>query len=159
MSEEATKKQGKIVYQSLCQMLDDIGWHYTRKDAELAIECDAQGNDLPIRINIQIDTQRQLITLISPLPFSVPENRRIALAIAVSQANNGMVDGSFDYSYQNGIILFRMTSSYRESLIGKALFNYMLMCSCSTIDKYNDKFLIVVSNKNMSNEEILEFVK
>ena len=57
MSEEATKKQGKIVYQSLCQMLDDIGWHYTRKDAELAIECDARGDDLPIRINIKIDTQ------------------------------------------------------------------------------------------------------
>lgn len=92
------------------------------------------------------------------MPFVVAEDRRTALAIAVSQANNGMVDGDFDYDYINGRIIFRLTSSYLDSLIGKDMFNYMLMCSCVTIDEYNDKFLMVAKS-TMSNEEILDFIK
>ena len=92
------------------------------------------------------------------MPFAVPENRRTALAVAVSQANNGMVDGSFDFDYLSGRIVFRMTSSYRESLIGKQLFEYMLSCACFTIDEYNDKFLMVAKNE-MSAEEILDYIK
>ena len=102
--------------------------------------------------------QRQLVSLLSQMPFAVPENRRTALAVAVSQANNGMVDGSFDFDYLSGRIIFRMTSSYRESLIGKELFTYMLSCACYTIDEYNDKFLMVAKNE-MSAEEILDYIK
>ena len=69
-----------------------------------------------------------------------------------------MVDGSFDYDFITGSIIFRLTSSYRESLIGKELLAYMLMCACYTIDEYNDKFLMVAKNE-MTIEEILDFVK
>ena len=158
MSEEKELKQALAVYKSLCEMLDDHEWHYERDDENLSIHCGAQGDDLPIEINIEVDMKRQLVTLMSNMPFAVPESRRTALAVAVSQANNGMVDGSFDYDYLSGRIIFRMTSCYRESLIGKDLLAYMLMCACYTIDEYNDKFLMVAKNE-MSIEEILEFVK
>ena len=76
----------------------------------------------------------------------------------MSLANYGMVDGCFDYDYLNGVIIFRLTSSYRESLIGKDMLGYMLMCSCHTIDDYNDKFLSVAKN-SMTIDEIVEFIK
>ena len=158
MSEEKELKQAKAVYKSLCEMLDEREWHYEKNEEELSIECGAQGEDLPIEINIQVDKERQLVTLLSQMPFAVPESRRTALAIAVSQANNGMVDGSFDYDLLSGRIIFRLTSSYRESLIGKDMLAYMLMCACYTIDEYNDKFLMVAKNE-MSLNEILEFIK
>ena len=158
MSEEKELKQAKAVYKSLCEMLDEREWHYEKNEEELSIECGAQGEDLPIEINIQVDKERQLVTLLSQMPFAVPESRRTALAIAVSQANNGMVDGSFDYDLLSGRIIFRLTSSYRESLIGKDMLAYMLMCACYTIDEYNDKFLMVAKNE-MSRNEILEFIK
>lgn len=151
-------KQARAVYNALCAMLDERDWRYKKNEEELSISCGAQGDDLPMEISIEVDIERQLVTLLSPMPFHVPEDRRTALAVAVSQANNGMVDGSFDYNYINGRILFRMTSSYRQSLIGKDLFAYMLSCSCYTIDEYNDKFLMVAKN-NMSLEEILDFIK
>ena len=158
MAEEKEMKQAAAVYKSLCEMLDEHEWHYKKDEEHLMIACGAQGDDLPIEIRMEVDVKRKLITLISPMPFVVAENRRTAMAVAVSQANNGMVDGSFDYDYLGGRILFRMTSSYRDSLIGKSLLNYMLMCSCFTIDRYNDKFLMVAKN-DMSVEEILNFIE
>lgn len=158
MSEEKDLKQAQSVYKALCEMLDEHEWHYEKDKDELSITCGAQGEDLPMKIIIKVDRDRQLVSLFSQMPFAVPENRRTALAVAVSQANNGMVDGSFDYDYLSGRIIFRMTSSYRESLVGKELFDYMLMCACYTIDEYNDKFLMVAKNE-MTPDEIIDYVK
>ena len=108
-------------------------------------------------IRIEVDAERLLIILMSDMPFTVPEDRRTALAVAVSCANYGIVDGSFDYNYLTGHIVFRLTSCYRDSLIGKDLLEYMLYCSCYTIDHYNDKFLMVAKS-DMSNEEIAKVI-
>lgn len=159
MSEENKDlKQARNVYKALCDMFDERQWHYKKLDDELSIKCEAQGEDLPMEILIEVDKERHLASLISFMPFIIPENRRSALAVAVSQANNGMVDGSFDYNYLNGRIMFRMTSSFRESLIGKKMFDYMLSVACYTIDEYNDKFLFVAKNE-MDVNEILEYIK
>ena len=158
MADEKVLKQAQAVYKALCDRLDEHNWHYEKHEEDLAISCGAQGDDLPMELRIAVDTKRQIVTLLSQMPFEVPENRRTALAIAVSQANNGMIDGSFDFDFLSGSIIFRMTTSYRESLIGKELFSYMLSCSCYTIDEYNDKFL-TVTKKAMSVDEILDYIK
>jgi hypothetical protein len=158
MSEENELKQAQAVYKSLCDMLDERKWNYDRHDDELTITCGTQGDDLPIDLVIQINKQLQIITLLSKLPFVVKDERRVFVAIAVSQANNGMVDGSFDFNCLSGSIIFRMTSSYRESLISKDLLEYMLLCSCYTIDEYNDKFFVVAKN-DMSIDEILDYIQ
>ena len=161
MAEEKDWKKAKTVFKTLCDMLDGRGWKYQKEENDEAgptIYCGAHGDDLPMEIRIRVDVKRELISLLSKMPFPVPENRRTAMAIAVSKANAGLVDGSFDYNYLNGNIVFRLTSSYRDSIIGKTLFDYMLMVSCYTIDEYNDKFL-EVTKKDMSVDEILKFIQ
>lgn len=158
MSDEKGFKQAQDVFKALCTMLDEHDWHYEKNAEKLMVKCGAQGEDLPMELIVRVDADRRLITLVSAMPFIIPENRRSALAVAVSKANYGLPDGSFDYEYTSGKIWFRMTSSYIESLIGKDLFEYMLMCSCFFIDKYNDKFLKVVLSE-MTVNEILNFIE
>ena len=158
MSDEKKMKQAQAVYGALCSMLDERGWRYDKNDEKMTIHCGAQGDDLPMNIVMEVDMKRELISLLSMMPFAIPENRRIPMAIAVSRANYGLIDGSFDYDCTSGKIIFRLTSSYTGSLIGKNLLSYMLSCSCYTIDEYNDKFLMVAKN-DMTTEQILEFIK
>lgn len=158
MADEKKVKLAKAAFKALCEMLEEHDWHYAKDETELKIRCGAQGDDLPMEIRVEVDVERQLVVLLSPMPFVIPEERRAALAVAVSEANHRIVDGSFDYDYYSGRILFRMTSSFFDSLIGKDVFEYMLMCSCVTIDAYNDKFLLIAKN-SMSNEEILKYLK
>ena len=157
MADEKNIKQARVAFQTLCEMLDEKNWHYEMDAENFRINCMAQGDDLPMNIRIEVDPERLLVILLSQMPFVIPEDKRAALAVAISAANYGLIDGSFDYDYLDGTILFRLTSSFMESLVGKNMFEYMLMCSCITIDRYNDKFL-VVAKKDMSNEEILNFI-
>ncbi len=146
MADEKLARAQKV-YQTLCAALDARNWKYKRDEENLRILCSARGDDLPMEINIAVDSNKQLIILLSHLPFIIPEDKRLDVAIATSVVNNKLVDGSFDYDITDGHMFFRMTSSFIESEIGNDLFDYMLMCSCYTIDEYNDKFLMLGKGK------------
>jgi len=154
MAEEKDLFAAKKVYETLCKNLESHDWHYQKEEEKLAIECGAQGDDLPMKITIQVDADRHLIMLLSHLPFVVSEEKRLDLAVAVSVVNNRLVDGSFDYDVKSGHMFFRMTNSFLESEIGDDAFSYMLFCSCQTIDEYNDKFLMIAKNM-MSLEQFI----
>lgn len=128
------------VFRGLCANLDSRNWRYQKNEEQLRVECGAKGDDLPIDLSIRVEADRQLLMLLSTLPFNVPEDKRLDLAIAVSYVNDKLVDGSFDYDVSDGHILFRMTSSFIESEIGNELFTYLVICSCQTIDAFNEKF-------------------
>ncbi len=158
MADDKVIRQAKNAFATLCEMLDMHNWHYDRDDENLIIKCGANGDDLPIDIRIKVDPELQIVSLYSNLPFKVPEDDRVMAAVAVSAANFNMVDGSFDYNLATGTILFRMTSSFRESLLSKDMFEYMLFVSCLTVDRYNDKFLMLIEHK-MSLEDFINFSK
>lgn len=130
-------------FATLCQALDNNDWKYKKDEEELVIECGAQGDDLPMDINIHVDAERNVVLLLSRLPFVIQEDKRLDVAIAVSAVNNVLADGCFDYDVTNGRMYFRMTNSFIESKLSQEVFAYMLYCSCQTIDEYNDKFLML----------------
>lgn len=154
MAELTKLEQAKAVFATLCQALDNHEWHYTKDEEKLSIECGAQGEDLPMEINIHVDTERLLVLLLSHIPFAIQEDKRLDVAIAISAINNTLVDGCFDYNVASGAIFFRMTNSFIESKISEEVLTYMLMCSCSTIDDYNDK-LLMLSKGMVSIEQFL----
>ena len=124
-------------------MLDDREISYDKHEDDFVVKCTVRGEDLPMDILIIVRPEQQIVSLISPIGFDIPEDKRIDVALAVNIANYGIIDGSFDYDIGDGDLRFRMTSSFRESILGKDLFDYMLMVSAITIDHYNDKFLML----------------
>lgn len=131
------------VFRGLCDNLDKRNWNYQKDEERLRIECTAHGDDLPMDLSIRVEADRQLLMLLSTLPFNVPEDKRLDLAIAITHVNDRLVDGSFDYDISDGRILFRLTSSFIDSEIGNDLFTYLVGCSCQTIDAFNDKLMRV----------------
>lgn len=158
MADTKKLKRAQEAYKTLCKMLDKNGWHYDKNEDRLSIACSASGDDLPIDVRMSIDADRQLAVFLSSMPFTVPADRRDALAVAVSRANYGMVDGSFDYKYSEGKIVFRLTSSFIDSVVGVEMFDYMLGVSCSTVDNYNDKFLMIVKS-DMTPDEVVKVIE
>lgn len=140
---ENDMKKAVEVYDTLCSMLDNIGWKYDKVEEKLMIKSGVKGEDLPIDFLVIVKPRNQVVQFISSMPFNMPEDKRVEGALAICTANYGLVDGSFDYDLSDGQIVFRLTSSYRESLLSEALFEYMIMVSASTIDKYNDRFFML----------------
>ncbi len=158
MSDLQNLEQAKLTFNTICQMLDDQKWKYERIDEKLIIQSGVQGDDLPIKFTIKVNPKNQIVALYSIMPFNVPEDKRVELALAIHAANYPMVDGSFDYDIKDGSIIFRLTSSFKESVLSKDLFEYMLMVSVVTIDEYNDKFF-AVSKGLMTLEQFISHVE
>ena len=143
MDEQMKLEQAKNVFQTLCAALDHDDWHYKKDEEALTIECGARGEDLPMELLVKVDVDRMLVMLLSKIPFQIAEDKRLDVAVAVSVINNMLVDGSFDYDVASGRIFFRMTNSFAYSTLGEAVFTYLLFCTCSMVDEYNDKFLML----------------
>lgn len=133
----------KTVYADLCASLEKREWHYQKHEDDLAVTFGVAGEDIPMEFVLAVDADRQLLRVFSRLPFTVPEDKRMDLAIATCVASNGLADGSFDYDIAKGTIVFRLTASFRESKIGDGLFEYLVGCSSVTVDAFNDKFLLL----------------
>lgn len=152
---EVNMAKAKEVFDALVNMLDTRDWKYDKFEEDLVIKSGIKGEDLPIEFIVVVKPQNQVVQLLSRLPFQIPEEKRVDAAIAICVANNGLVDGSFDYDIAEGNITFRLTSSYRESELGADLFEYMILVSAGTIDDYNDKFFMIAKDM-MSVQQFIE---
>ena len=133
----------KQVYGTLCEAIERREWKFGKDEEKLLVHFGVRGDDIPMNFILVVDAERQLVRLMSPLPFKMCEAKRMEGAIATCAATYGMADGSFDYDLSDGEIVFRMTASFRESRIGEGLLQYMISCSCAMVDKYNDQFLAI----------------
>ncbi len=143
MSEEIKMELAKKNYESLCRALDEKEWHYKKYEEDLVISSGIKGKDLPIEFIVSVSPERELVSFLSHLPFSIENSKRIDLALAVCAANYALPDGGFDYNVTNGEISFRLSASYRNSVLNSEIYDYMVMFSCLLIDKYNDKFFML----------------
>ena len=141
------EKRAAEVYEQLCVMLDKMDFHYSKegkdKDGDYVILFSFTGDDLPMQFVMFMDVDRQLIRLMSKMPFAFSEEKRVDGAVVVSRANYRMVDGNFDYNFQTVEIIFKVTTSFLDSIIGEELFRYMIGFGVSMVDEFNDKFLAV----------------
>ena len=143
MAQDVNMAKAREVFDGIVSMLDTRDWKYEKFEDDLLIRSGIKGDDLPVEFILFVKPQNQVVQFISKLPFNIPEDKRVDAAIAVSVANYGLVDGSFDYDINDGEIRYRLTSSYRDSYLSHDLFEYMIMCAASTVDQYNDRFFML----------------
>lgn len=155
MAEVYNLEKAKSTFATLCKTLDNMEWHYQMDEERLLIKSGVQGEDLPIEFIVRVNPDNEIVSYHSLLPFKISEEKRIDGAIAVCAANYGLVDGSFDYDISDGEIIFRLTSSFRGSVLSEELFEYMISVASSTVDGYNDKFFMI-SKGVMTVQQFLE---
>lgn len=143
MAEENKVKQAKAVYKTFCKALDSKKWKYEEHPNDMVITFSSVGDDIPMEFVVFIDAERQLVRMLSKLPFKFSKENRVDGAIATAYINYKLADGSFDYDYSTGEVVFRLTATFMDSLISEELLLYMVACACYTVDDYNDKLLMV----------------
>ena len=143
MEDERKQKLAQNVYSNICSMFEDMNFNHERDDEKLVIRSTVHGDDIPMDIVIIVNQDSQTVSFFSPMPFKVPDDKISEMAIAIAIANNGLRNGSFDFDISDGKILFRMTACNIDSILGKELYRMMLIVSSNTIDRYNDKFLML----------------
>ena len=98
MATEKELQNAENVFKSICTMLDNINFRYEtgRREEDFVITCTVNGDDIPMKMLIIVRPEREIVSLLSPMPFMTPEDKRVDMALAVAIANYGIIDGSFD---------------------------------------------------------------
>lgn len=155
MDDNMKLAQAKATFATLCRALDKEEWSYQKDEEKLSVKAGAQGEDLPIDLGFQVDAKRMLVKLYSPIPFTIPEDNRLDIAIAVTAINDILANGCFDFDLSDGSLLFRIINSFLDTQLGEEVFVYMLYTACQTVDTYND-LLLMLSKKVITLEQFLD---
>lgn len=158
MSDVNKQQRAKAVYDTLCAAIEARDWTYRKEEEKLLVFFGVNGKDLPMRFIMTVDVGRQLIRLLSPLPFEFSDEKRVEAAVATTAVNFLLADGSFDLSLQRGACWFRLTASFAESDIGEGLFQHMISYSCVAVDAFNDR-LEALAKGEMSLSEFLKVIE
>lgn len=140
MSNSSTALQ---VYEMIKKHLSDHDFKFDTHDDDLVITLTVHGEDLPQPTIIRVDEEREVIHVLSPIPSHIPEDKRIDAAVAVSVANYGLVNGSFDFDMRDGEIRYRVTQGFMGIEVSDELIRYILAVVFKTTDDYNDKFFML----------------
>lgn len=135
--------KAKSVFDTICGLFDSNNWKYSKDEENLRIEASFSGEDLSMKTIFLIRPDKQLVTMFSPLPFNIAEDKRVDAAIAVAIANYGLVNGTFDYDLSDGEIRFRIVAPFMDSTLSASVFEYMIRLLFNTVDNYNDRFLML----------------
>ncbi len=133
----------KKIYDALVNMLNERDWNFRQDDEKLMIQAVISTDDLPVDFIMRVVEGRDVVQFRSVLPIKMPEDKRVEGAIAVSVANYGMINGSFDYDINDGEIVFRLTTSFTGTMLSDDLLEKMILIGSGTIDRYNDKFFML----------------
>ena len=141
MSTEQKNPLAVQTYRTMLSALEDRNWKYVSDDEKLLAHFRVNGDDIPLNFLIRIDEKREVVKLTSPMPFHISEERRIEGAVAACAASYGMTDGCFEIDLSDGMLLYRISTSFTKSVLGKGAFHHLIDCTCALVDHYNDLFL------------------
>ncbi len=134
---------GIQVYELFKKHLTEHDFHFESHDDDMVITLTVHGQDLPQPTIIDVDDDRKVIRILSPIPSHIPEDKRVDAAVAVSVANYGIVNGSFDFDMRDGEIRYRVAQSYMGVEVTEELIRYLLAVVFKTTDSYNDRFFML----------------
>ncbi len=155
MEDEKRLQEAKAVFDTICGAFDKLELFYEKDESDLTITCGVKGEDLPVKITFKVSPEKKCLYIISFMPLTVPEDKRLDVAVAVSHINNLLVNGCFDYNIKTGDVHFRMNASYLDSTLSEDIFRYMILCAVTTVDEYNDK-LLMLSKGLLSLEQFIK---
>lgn len=155
MTDEIKRNAARSHFRTACSALDSMNWKYAPNEDQLSISTGARGDDLNIDVNIHVVTDRQMVLVISPLPFRIKEEKRIDASIAINAINNRHVDGFFDFDIQSGRIFWRINALYPNSILSEEAIKYLIMVTVRTVDQWNDS-LMMLSSGMLSLEDLLK---
>ncbi|MCM1439109.1 MAG: YbjN domain-containing protein [Roseburia sp.] len=156
MSEKTSVKFAKKNFKTLCKTLDQNKWKYEKDKKNFKINIDPDFNDVDFNVRISFNTGLEIISVYIPVS-TAPRDRREIAAIAVSVANYDFIAGSFDYNCMSGNIIFRMTSTYADSLLSAKVFEYLLNQSCKIVKNYRSK-IREACEKNLSEDGVIKLI-
>lgn len=129
------KKSAQTEFKSVCSVLDSRYWQYEKNEDALEVNFTADGKTMPLSVRVKVNPEHMTVTVfVYMLPVELPEGKDAQLAIAAALLNEEVVHGSFDVDFSARRMFFRVSTSYRNSVIDEEAYFYLIAVAFSTVD-------------------------
>ena len=136
---EVNLEMAKTIYGTVCTALDNLGLHYKKVEEDLVITFGLKGDDMNHDLLVVVNPQKEVIQIIEKLPFAISAEKASDIAIAMSYANDVLLNGKFTSDLKQRIN-YEVTQIYSGSLIGEETIKRMILALVYTVEEYDDKF-------------------
>lgn len=137
MPYEKKKEEAGKTFQTLCELMTELGYKYEKNEEKLRLESNADSGGLEIPFTLEVHRHYQTVIFRSRLPFTVREDCKNAVTAAIDRINAALSNGAFGFSFQTGKIYFHRVQFFRESLVGKEAYKEFLQGALRVVDGYN----------------------
>ncbi|MCR4625318.1 MAG: YbjN domain-containing protein [Lachnospiraceae bacterium] len=141
-----TREELNAATSRLFNISRDIFDKLAQKDSRITneeknvLEGDFTADPFNVHVKLTIYPENGLLSFFSLLPFDVPPAKSNEVAKLACTINyNDLYAGNYDYSVEQGKILFRLSIPFRNSILSKDLIEECLQYTISTVSKYNNK--------------------
>ncbi len=128
------------IYDVLCRVLEKNEIPYDKTSGK-SVVCRVSGRGGDIRMSFCADISKMLVTVYAPVARHIPEERISDLSLALCMLNHKIQDGAFCLDMTDGILYYRMTCSYYNSIPQTDSFVYMLSGTAEAVDAYRSRLL------------------
>lgn len=141
-------------YLTLCAMLDKNDIPYESSDSELCVRCFVNTSAGEQCFIFRIDPSKMLISLCCPVSSNIESGIAADLALAITVINSSLETGGFCLDTRHRLLYFRMTTSFYESNLSGAVFEYLLSSAADAAERYIPrlKSLAACGSEFMNNE-------
>lgn len=139
-----SSEKRQALYDQIRSVLDELKLSYTPRDEAYGVQYNL-GGEVPKSFFFYAEERK--LTIISKLPFIVPEEKWLEGAIAVAAVNQRLESGLFEYDVETGEILFHQSYFVGDSVLGKTIFHHMIHYSDYSVEQYSMSFLEFVSGR------------
>ena len=130
----------EAVYSTFRKVLDDMQVIYTEHKEDNVITFGYKGKDMNHDIIIFVNPESETFRIVERLPYDIPEDKIIDVALAASLVNSRLMIGGFTYALDEHLN-FEVAQSYAGSLVGEAAIKKCLFAVFVCVEEYDDKFM------------------
>ena len=132
---------------TLCRVLKRNGIDYSLS-AGNCVRCSINVHESEISFIFSVDPSKMLVTLYSRMFSSVPRERSTDAALAICMINHSLPDGTICFDVRDGMIYYKMTSSFYDSGLSDSIIEYMLSAAADTVESYRPSLTRLLTLKS-----------
>lgn len=96
------------------------------------------------RVYMQADEEQQVFQVFIPVPVTVPEGCRLAIAEATTRANYGLKVGKFELDFSDGELRFQAAAPLPAGTIHGEIVHRMLGTAAHFVNLYFPAFMSII---------------
>ncbi len=143
IQENAVYPPESTLIDTVIAAVEDHGWRYTRAD-EQVILFPVGGQRSAYDALVITNEEFHYATVYCTLGPRVPDDRRAAIAEAITRANYGIAVGAFEMDFGDGELRFRVGIDVEDGVFSATMAKNMISLSVYMCDRYHDAIMRVI---------------